>query len=164
MQSLVRLTSGDNIYTCQQMMSPGPKFFFAIYVLLLRCLPEGPLPRCPAAISVKTLLLSGSGDEIFMHGPLISKVVVCLARSRILVSFQRGWQHLEQACSMIADFSHISCLAASCSCRCVSSTLFISNSPVYLTTIAEACKPPQMSSVQYINEVGELECMHGSLV
>ena len=120
MQSLVRLTSGDNIYTCQQMMSPGPKFFFAIDVLLLRCLPEGPLPRCPAAISVKTLLLSGSGDEMFMHGPLISKVVVCLARSRILVSFQRGWQHLEQACSMIADFSHISCLAASCSCRCVS--------------------------------------------
>ena len=61
---------------------------------------------------------------------LISKVVVWLARLRICVSSQRGWWCLDQACSVIADFSVSPLLVAAwCSFKRVPSTLFVS--PMY---------------------------------
>ena len=61
---------------------------------------------------------------------LISKVVVWLALLRIRVSSQRGWWCLDQAWSVIADFSVSPLLVAAwCSFKCVSSALFAS--PMY---------------------------------
>ena len=67
---------------------------------------------------------------------LISKVVVWLARLRIRVSSQRGWWCLDQACSVIADFSVSPLLVAAwCSSKCVSSALFVSQ-----CTLAHKCR------------------------
>ena len=67
---------------------------------------------------------------------LISKVVVWLARLRIRVSSQRGWWCLDQACSVIADFSVSPLLVAAwCSFKCVPSALFVTR-----CTLAHNCR------------------------
>ena len=125
--------------------SPRPRFFPSALFPVLTPFWWSSGEILPAAIDVKALVsvqqfccsrtaeqrprLDGSLREMCMVSS-ISKVVVWLAQSRIRASSQRGWWCLDQACSVIADFSVSPLLVAAwCSFKRVSSALFVS--PMY---------------------------------
>ena len=117
---------------------------------LFCCLFSGLLARFFQQQSMSWSLFSSSAGSLreMCMVSLISKVVVWLARSRIRASSQRGWWCLDQACSVIADFSVSPLLVAAwCSFKCVSSALFVSR-----CTLAHNCresrKPLPKPSVQ----------------